>query len=132
MLRLLADAFPNTKQGLGIAGSSLASLTPQGLRAQEAWQRLGYKVSAVQPRPALVDNYRPWIEQLKPSGAKADFEIVARIQARSSRPSPTSASSPNGCCSARRSTRPKSVQAAKAAQVLPNSYIDLTASVRDG
>ena len=29
----------------GIAGSSLASLTPQGLRAQEAYQKLGYKVT---------------------------------------------------------------------------------------
>lgn len=77
ILRLLADAYPIAKQGLGIAGSSLASLTPQGLRAQEAWQRLGYKVSTVQPRPAQVDNYRSWMEQFKAEGAKADFEITA-------------------------------------------------------
>ena len=78
VLRLLADAFPATKTGLGIGGSSLASLAPQGLRAQEAWQKLGYKVSALQPRPALVDNYRPYMEQLKQAGAKADYEIVAQ------------------------------------------------------
>ncbi len=76
-LRLLADAYPDTQQGLGIASSSLASLRPQGLRAQEAWKNLGYKVSALQDRPALVANYRPWMEQLKQAGAKADFEIVA-------------------------------------------------------
>lgn len=76
VLRLLADAYPESKQGLGIAGSSLASLTPQGLRAQEAWTRLGYKVSTLQARPALVDNYRSWMEQFKSAGAKADFEIV--------------------------------------------------------
>jgi ABC-type branched-subunit amino acid transport system substrate-binding protein len=76
-LRLLADAYPATKQGLGIAGSSLASLTNQGLQAQEAYQTYGYKVSTLQPRPALVSNYRPWIEQMKGAGAKADFEIVA-------------------------------------------------------
>ena len=77
VLRLLADAYPAAQQGFGIAGSALASLTPQGLRAQEAWQRLGYKVTTVQPRPALVDNYRSWIEQFKASGAKATFEITA-------------------------------------------------------
>jgi ABC-type branched-subunit amino acid transport system substrate-binding protein len=76
VLRLLAAAYPISQQGLGIAGSSLASLTPQGLRAQEAWQKLGYKVSTVQPRPAQVDNYRSWIEQFKSAGAKADFEIT--------------------------------------------------------
>jgi len=43
-LRLLAEAYPGSKQGLGVAGSSLASLRPQGLRAQEAWQKLGYRV----------------------------------------------------------------------------------------
>ena len=76
VLRLLADAYPASKQGLGIAGSSLASLTPQGLRAQEAWTRLGYKVTTVQPRPALVDNYNSWMQQFKAAGAKADFEIT--------------------------------------------------------
>ncbi len=76
-LRLLAEAYPQTQQGLGIASSSLASLRAQGLRAQEAWQNLGYKVAALQERPALVSNYRPWQEQMKQAGAKADFEIVA-------------------------------------------------------
>jgi ABC-type branched-subunit amino acid transport system substrate-binding protein len=76
VLRLLADEYPASQQGLGIAGSSLASLTPQGLRAQEAWTRLGYKVTTVQPRPALVDNYSSWMQQFKSAGAKADFEIT--------------------------------------------------------
>ena len=77
-LRLLALAYPQTQQGLGIAGSNLASLVPQGLRAQEAWQKLGYTVATVQPRPAQVDNYRRWIEQMKAAGAKADYEIGAQ------------------------------------------------------
>ncbi len=76
-LRLLADAYPDTRQGLGVASSNLASLRPQGLRAEEAWKGLGYKVSALQERPALVSNYRPYMEQLRQAGAKADFEIVA-------------------------------------------------------
>jgi hypothetical protein len=76
-LKLLADAYPASQQGFGIAGSSLASVAPQGLRAAEAWRKLGYKVSALQPRPALVDNYRSWMEQFKLAGAKADFEVAA-------------------------------------------------------
>ena len=59
VLRLLANAFPDTKQALGIAGSSLASLTPQGLRAQEACQKIGCKVTTLQPRPALVTTTGP-------------------------------------------------------------------------
>ncbi len=125
VLRLLADAFPNTKQGLGIAGSSLASLTPQGLRAQEAWQQLGYKVSTLQPRPALVDNYRPWIEQLKQSGAKADFEIVAQDASPIFQAMANVGFKPEWVLFGQTFYSPKSVQAAKAAQVLPNSYIDL-------
>ena len=62
----------------GDQGHGQGSLTPQGLRAQQAYQELGYKVTTVQPRPALVTNYRPWIEQMKQSGAKADFEITAQ------------------------------------------------------
>jgi Periplasmic binding protein len=75
-LSLLADAYPVSKQGLGIASASLASLSPQGYRAQEAWKRLGYKVAALQLRPVLVDNYRPWIEQFQQAGAKATTEVV--------------------------------------------------------
>ena len=104
-LRLLANAYPETKQALGIAGSSLASLTPQGLRAQEAYTKLGNKVVTLQPRPALVDNYRPWMEQLKQSGAKADFEIPRRTRCRSSPRWATPVSTHNGCSSGRRSTR---------------------------
>jgi len=124
-LRLLADAFPDTKQALGIAGSNLASLTPQGLRAQEAYQKLGFKVTTVQPRPALVTNYRPWLEQLKQSGAKADFEITAQD------PSPIftgmgdTGYKPEWVLFGQTFYSSKSVQAAKVTKYLPNSYIDL-------
>ncbi|HEX4018572.1 MAG TPA: ABC transporter substrate-binding protein [Frankiaceae bacterium] len=125
-LRLLAEAFPDTKQGLGIAGSNLASLAPQGLRAQEAYQKLGFKVTTVQPRPALVDNYRPWMEQLKQSGAKADFEVTAQD------PSPIftgmndTGFKPQWVLFGQTFYSSKSVQAAKAAKYLPNSFIDLS------
>ena len=121
-MRLLGDAFPDTKQGLGIAGSSLASLTPQGLRAQEAWQKLGYKVSALQPRPALVDNYRPYMEQLKQAGAKADYEIVAQDPSPIFTAMGNTGFKPQWVLFASTFYSPKSVQAAKSASYLPNSY----------
>ena len=42
-MRLLAEAFPATKTGgVGIAGSTLASLIPTGLKAQEYLQDVGH------------------------------------------------------------------------------------------
>jgi Periplasmic binding protein len=124
VLRLLADAYPDTKQGLGIAGSSLASLTPQGLRAQQAYQELGYKVSTVQPRPALVDNYRPWMEQMKASGAKADFEIVAQDATPIFNAMNDTGFKPEYALFAQTFYSKKSVQAANAVSSFPPSYVN--------
>jgi ABC-type branched-subunit amino acid transport system substrate-binding protein len=123
VLRLLANAYPDTQQALGIAGSSLASLTPQGLRAQQAWQELGYKVTTVQPRPALVDNYRPWIEQMKQSGAKADFEITAQDPTPIFNAMNDTGFKPEWTLFAQTFYSSKSVQAAKAVSYLPSSYV---------
>ena len=124
VLRLLADAYPNTKQGLGIAGSSLASLTPQGVRAQEAWEALGYKVSTLQPRPALVDNYRPWIEQMKQAGAKADFEIVAQDASPIFTAMGDTGYKPDFALFSSTFYSSKSVKAAQAASYFPTSYVN--------
>jgi ABC-type branched-subunit amino acid transport system substrate-binding protein len=77
-LRLLAEAFPTSKAGLGIGSSNVASLSPQGKKAKQGWEGLGYKVSAIQERPPQVDNYRPYLEQLKGAGAVAYDEIQAQ------------------------------------------------------
>jgi ABC-type branched-subunit amino acid transport system substrate-binding protein len=77
-LRLLAEAFPAAKKGLGIGSSNVASLSPQGKKAKQAWESLGYKVSAIQERPPLIDNYRPYLEQLKQAGAVAYDEIQSQ------------------------------------------------------
>jgi hypothetical protein len=122
-LRLLALAFPDTQKALGIAGSSLASLTPQGLRAQQAYEELGYKVTTVQPRPALVDNYRPWIEQMKQTGAKADFEITAQDPTPIFNAMNDTGFKPEWTLFAQTFYSSKSVAAAKSVAVLPNSYV---------
>jgi hypothetical protein len=68
-LRLLIDAYPQSKTGIGIGSSNLASLTPQGKRIQQSLQENGVKVSALQEQPPSVPNYRPYVEQLKQNGA---------------------------------------------------------------
>jgi hypothetical protein len=77
-LRLLADAFPVSKQGLGIGSSNVASLSPQGRYAKQAWESLGYRVTTVQEKPTFVTNFRPYMEQLRTSGAKAYDEIASQ------------------------------------------------------
>jgi hypothetical protein len=124
-LRLLALDYPQTQQGLGIAGSSLASLVPQGLRAQEAWRKLGYTVSAVQPRPAQVDNYRPWMEQMKAAGAKADYEIGAQDPSAIFAAMSDTGFSPQWVLFGSQFYGPTSVNAAKAANYLPASYVPI-------
>ncbi len=66
-LRLLVDAYPAAKNGVGIGSSTLSSLIPQGKRMQESLQKNNVKVTVVQEQPPLVDNYRPYVEQLKGS-----------------------------------------------------------------
>jgi hypothetical protein len=66
-LRLLTEAYPDSKKGVGVGSSTLASLIPQGKRIQESLQKGGVKVTVVQQQPPLVDNYRPYVEELKSS-----------------------------------------------------------------
>ena len=77
--RLLGEKFPSTLQsGIAVGGSNIASLVPQGRRAQEALTDIGYKVTTLQERPPLVDNFRPYMEAIKSSGATAYNEIVSQ------------------------------------------------------
>ena len=77
--RLLGEQFPGTlKNGIAIAGSTVATIAPQSLRARDALQAIGYKVPILQQREPLVDNFRPYMEQIKLSGATAYTEIAAQ------------------------------------------------------
>jgi ABC-type branched-subunit amino acid transport system substrate-binding protein len=125
VLRLLAAAYPSSQPAFGIAGSALSSLAPQGLRAREAWQRMGYKVVAVQPRPALVDNYRSWIEQFKSVGAKADFEGTATNAQPILTAIKDTGWNPAFILYGQTIYNPKTVEAAKNLGTFPASYINL-------
>ena len=65
-------------RGSRIGGSNIASLIPQGRREQDALKQIGYKVTTLQEKPPLVDNFRPYMEQIKRTGATAYNEIVPR------------------------------------------------------
>jgi hypothetical protein len=78
-LRLLAKAYPETNSGgVGIGGSTLSSLIPTGLKAQEYLNKVGIKVAVLQNQPPVVANYRPYVEQLKSVGAKGLYQITAQ------------------------------------------------------
>lgn len=71
----MARMFPDAMNAIGISGSSLADIRPQGLRLQEALTQLGYKVADYQEPPALVTNWRPYVEELKGKGVQG-YEAI--------------------------------------------------------
>jgi hypothetical protein len=76
-LKTLSKQYPAAQQGLGIGSSNVASLSPQGRFAQQAYESLGYKVSLLQEKPPSVPNFRVYMEQMKLAGAKAYDESVS-------------------------------------------------------
>jgi ABC-type branched-subunit amino acid transport system substrate-binding protein len=74
--RLLKQKYPDALD-ISIGGSNIASLKPQGLRSRDAVQKEGFKVVDYSERPPLVTNYRPYMERMKQSGAKAYNDTTA-------------------------------------------------------
>ena len=69
--RLLGLKYPAVlTSGVAIGGSNFASLRPQGLRTQEGVEAIGYKVVNYSERPPAVTNWRPYMEEIKQSGAR--------------------------------------------------------------
>ncbi len=85
--RLLAQTYPNIKtQGIGIGSATLASLEEGGKKQRYALEHNGFKVTALQVKPVLVDNFRPYMEELKGAGTAGLYEtsgqdITPEIQA---------------------------------------------------
>jgi hypothetical protein len=77
-MQLLLDAYPAAKQGIGIGSSNVAALGAEGRYAEQAYTKLGIKVTTVQEKPPLVANFRPYMEQLRQSGAKGYEEDAAQ------------------------------------------------------
>jgi ABC-type branched-subunit amino acid transport system substrate-binding protein len=123
-LRLLTNAYPEVKTaGVGIGSSNLPSIRPTGLKAQEYLQQLGIKVAALQEQPPLVDNYRPYMEQLKGAGAKAYFGISAQDPSPIVQAMKNTGWNPSYILYSTQFYGPPAVAAAKATPDFPPTYV---------
>jgi hypothetical protein len=124
-LRLLTAAYPDTKKGgIGIGSSTIASLTPLGKRIQQALTADGVKVTALQEKPALVDNFRPYMEQLKAAGTVGYDEIQGQDPTPEVQAMNNVGWKPQWILYSVQFYTPQSVQAAAAASTpFPASYV---------
>jgi ABC-type branched-subunit amino acid transport system substrate-binding protein len=125
-LRLLLEAYPQAKAAMGVGSSSLASLIPIGKRVEEAIKSDGGKVTAVQEKPALVTNYRPYMEQLKSLKTLGLYEfegqsITPEIQAMKD-----ISWSPQFIQFTSQFYTPQTAAAAKSLGIYPPSYVGLS------
>jgi hypothetical protein len=127
-LRLLAQAYPDAKTGgIGIGSSTLASIAPIGLRTQEYLKDLGIKVAVLQAQPPLVDNYRPYMEELKGAGARGYYGISAQDPSPIVQAMKNIGYTPSFILYSTQFYGPQAVAAAKATPVFPPSYVQFGA-----
>jgi hypothetical protein len=127
-LRLLAEEYPDVKTGgVGIGSSSLASITPTGLKAQEYLKDVGIKTAVLQEQPVQVDNYRPYMEQLKQAGARAYFGISAQDPSPIVQAMKNIGYNPSFILYSTQFYGPQAVAAAKALGTFPPSYVQFGA-----
>jgi ABC-type branched-subunit amino acid transport system substrate-binding protein len=126
-LRLLTAAYPDVKAaGVGIGSSTIASIRPTGLKAQEYLKDLGIKVAVLSEHPALVDNFRPYMEQLKAAGAKGYYEISAQDPGPEVQAMKNVGWTPDYVLYGTQFYGPQAVQSAKG-QTFPPSYVQFGA-----
>ncbi len=127
-IRLLAQTYPDTKTGgVGIGSSTLASIAPVGLRTAEYLRDLGIKVAVIQDQPPLVDNYRPYMEQLKGAGARGYYGISAQDPSPIVQAMKNIGYNPSWILYSPQFYGPQAVAAAKATPVFPPSYVQFGA-----
>jgi ABC-type branched-subunit amino acid transport system substrate-binding protein len=127
-IRLLAQTYPDTKTGgVGIGSSTLASIAPVGLRTAEYLKDLGIKVAVIQDQPPLVDNYRPYMEQLKGAGARGYYGISAQDPSPIVQAMKNIGYTPSWILYSPQFYGPQAVAAAKATPVFPPSYVQFGA-----
>jgi ABC-type branched-subunit amino acid transport system substrate-binding protein len=127
-IRLLAQTYPDTKAGgVGIGSSTLASIAPVGLRTAEYLRDLGIKVAVIQDQPPLVTNYRPYMEQLKSSGAVGYYGISAQDATPIVQAMKNIGYNPSWILYSPQFYGPQAAQAAKALGTFPPSYVQFGA-----
>jgi ABC-type branched-subunit amino acid transport system substrate-binding protein len=127
-MRLLANAYPDTKtKGVGIAGSSLASLIPTGMKAQEYLKDIGIKVPVYQAQPTLVTNFRPYMEQLKGAGVAGFYQVTGQDPSPIVQAIKNIGWNPEWILYSTQFYAPQAVQAAKSLGTFPSTYVQFTA-----
>ena len=123
-MRLLTNAYSDVKTGgVGIGSSTLSSLLPRGLKYQEYLKDVGIKVAVLQNQPPLVDNYRPYMEQLKGAGARAYVSLAAQDPSPIVQAMKDVGWTPSYILYSSQFYGPQAVAAAKATPVFPPSYV---------
>jgi Periplasmic binding protein len=125
-LRFLINAYPDSKNGFGVGSSNLASLIPIGKRVAEALKDNGVKVTAIQEKPALVDNYRPYMEQLKSTGTIGLYEFEGQSIAPEIQAMKDISWTPQFILFTSQFYTPQTVQAAKSLGTYPPTYAGLS------
>jgi hypothetical protein len=124
--RLLTQTYPDIKtQGIAVGSATLASLLEGGKKQKFALEQAGYKVTALQDKPVLVDNFRPYMEALKNSGTAALYEtsgqdITPEVQAIKN-----IGWNPQALIYSYQFYTAQNVKAAQALKTFPNIYINL-------
>jgi ABC-type branched-subunit amino acid transport system substrate-binding protein len=125
--RLLAQTYPDLKtKGIGVGSATLASLEAGGKKQKYALEHNGFKVTALQVKPVLVDNFRPYMEQLKSAGTAGLYEtsgqdITPEIQAMKN-----VGWNPEAVIYSYQFYTAQAVQAAKALGTFPPVYVELS------
>ncbi len=127
-MRLLTQEYPDSKTaGVGIGSSTLPSIIPTGLKAQEYLKDIGVKVAVLQQQPPVVDNYRPYVEQLKQDGARGLYQINAQDPSPIVQAMKNVGYTPDWILYSTQFYGPQAVSAAKALGQFPPSYIQFGA-----
>ena len=125
-LRLLLNAYPDAKKGMGVGSSNLASLVPIGKRTAAALTADGAKVTAIQEKPPLVNNYRPYMEQLKGTGTIGLYEFEGQSIAPEIQAMKDISWSPQFIYYTSQFYTPQTVQAAKSLGTYSPTYVGLS------
>ncbi len=127
-MRLLANAYPETKtKGVGIAGSSLESLIPTGKKGQEYLKDIGIPVPVYQAQPAIVTNYRPYMEQMKGAGVSGMYVVTGQDPSPIVQAEKNVGWNPAWQLFSVQFYAPQAVQAAKSLGTFPPTYVQFTA-----
>ncbi|HEX4431138.1 MAG TPA: ABC transporter substrate-binding protein [Frankiaceae bacterium] len=125
-VRLLAEAYPDSKtKGIALGSATLASLTEASKKNKQAVEELGIKVNTLQIKPVLVDNFRPYMEQLKSNGTVGLYEVSGQDITPEVQAIKNIGWNPDWLLYSYQFYTAQSVQAAKALGTFPNIYIGL-------